>query len=122
MFPTFPVFLPSPAQVTNPILLWLLIRGGDPSSRATPNGQISILTAVHGRWIVRRCPDLGGHVALDGNTLRRSRDGDTPAGHLLAAFVPTVQAEIGQLRVDAERFRIHPEEAIRRLHSRQCET
>jgi predicted transposase YbfD/YdcC len=52
--------------------------------------------------VVQRCPDLGDHFALDGKTLRRSHDGQTPAVHLLSAFAPKVQAAIGQLRVDAK--------------------
>ena len=58
-------------------------------------------TAV-GDWVVQRCPDLGDHFALDGKTLRRSHDGQTPAVHLLSAFAPKVQAVVGQLRVDAK--------------------
>ncbi len=49
-----------------------------------------------------RCPDLDDHVALDGKTLRRSHEGDSPAVHLLAVYVPKVHAVIGQLRVDAK--------------------
>ena len=50
----------------------------------------------------QRCPDLGDHFALDGKTLRRSHDGETPAVHLLSAFAPKVRAVIGPLRVEAE--------------------
>jgi hypothetical protein len=60
------------------------------------------LEAVLRDWILQRCPDLGDHFALDGKTLRGSHDGDVPAVHLLALFAPTVQAVVGQIRVDAK--------------------
>ena len=81
-------------------------RGATPSvatfSRLFRRLDVEAVEAVLGRWIVQRCPDLGDHFALDGKALRRSRDGDTPAVHLLAVFAPRVQAVIGQLRVDAK--------------------
>ena len=81
-------------------------RGATPSvatfSRLFRRLDVDAVEAVLGRWIVQRCPDLGDHFALDGKALRRSRDGDTPAVHLLAVFAPRVQAVIGQLRVDAK--------------------
>jgi hypothetical protein len=64
--------------------------------------DIDAFEAVLREWILRRCLDLGKHLALDGKTLRRSRDGDVPAVHLLALFAPTVQAVVGQIRVDAK--------------------
>lgn len=42
------------------------------------------------------------HIALDGKTLRGSRDGQTPAAHLLAAYVTSASAVVGQMRVDAK--------------------
>ena len=53
-------------------------------------------------WIYQRCADLGEHLALDGKTLRGSRDGDVPAVHLLALFAPKVKAVLSQIRVDAK--------------------
>ena len=41
-------------------------------------------------------------IALDGKTLKGSRDGQVPAVHLLAAFAPDNAAVLGQLRVDAK--------------------
>lgn len=64
--------------------------------------DIDAFEAVLRDWILQRCPDLGGHLALDGKTLRRSHDGDVPAVHLLALFAPKVQAVVGQIRVDAK--------------------
>lgn len=81
-------------------------RGTTPSlstfSRLFRRLDINAFEDVLGRWIVQRCPDLGDHFALDGKTLRRSHDGDTPAVHLLAVYAPKVRAVIGQLRVDAK--------------------
>lgn len=58
--------------------------------------------AVLQEWIHQRCDDLGEHYALDGKTLRASRDGDVPAVHLLALFAPKVKAVVSQMRVDAK--------------------
>jgi hypothetical protein len=42
------------------------------------------------------------HIAIDGKSARGSRDGNTPANHLVAAYAPDVHATIAQLRVDAK--------------------
>jgi predicted transposase YbfD/YdcC len=47
-------------------------------------------------------PATGRAMAIDGKTLKGSRDGDVPGVHLLAAFVPHSAAVLGQLRVDAK--------------------
>lgn len=56
-----------------------------------------------GRWIQGhlRTGDAA-HIAIDGKTARGSRDGDTPAVHLVAAYAPDVHATLAQLRVDAK--------------------
>src|ERR1700733_7421259 len=56
-----------------------------------------------GRWIRGhlRTGDAA-HIAIDGKTARGSRDGDTPAVHLVAAYAPDVHATVAQLRVDAK--------------------
>jgi len=81
-------------------------RGDTPSlatySRLFRRLDVDAFETALGDWVVQRCPDLGDHLALDGKTLRRSRDGHLPAVHLLSVFAPTVQAVIGQLRVDAK--------------------
>ena len=81
-------------------------RGTTPSvatlSRLFRRLDVDAFETALGDWVVQRCPDLGDHFALDGKTLRRSHDGETPAVHLLSAFAPKVQAVIGQLRVDAK--------------------
>ena len=52
-------------------------------------------------WIQARLRDDQA-IALDGKTLKGSRDGDVPGVHLLAAFMPDSAAVLGQLRVDAK--------------------
>jgi hypothetical protein len=42
-----------------------------------------------------------GHVAIDGKSLRGSRDGEAPAVHLLAAYAPEASAVVAQMRVEA---------------------
>ena len=71
-------------------------------SRVFRRLDIDAFEAVLRDWIVQRCPDLGEHFALDGKTVRRSHDSETPAVHLLALFAPKVQAVVGQMRVDAK--------------------
>jgi DDE_Tnp_1-associated/Transposase DDE domain len=53
-------------------------------------------------WVVRRCPDLGDTIALDGKTARGSRDGAIPGVHLLSAYAPRVTAVIAQIKVDGK--------------------
>ena len=56
-----------------------------------------------GRWVASRLSDQDRSVlALDGKTLRGSRDGTVPGQHLVAAYVPAAAAVVGQLRVDAK--------------------
>jgi hypothetical protein len=52
------------------------------------------------RWLTARCPELGGHLCLDGKTVRGSRAGAVPGVHLLAAYAPQVAGVVGQIRVD----------------------
>ncbi len=56
--------------------------------------------AVLRTWIQSRQAD-GEAIALDGKTLKGSRDGEVPGVHLLSAFVPASAAVLGQLRVEA---------------------
>jgi DDE_Tnp_1-associated/Transposase DDE domain len=56
-----------------------------------------------GQWIRGRLgTDEAPHIALDGKASRGSRDGETPAIHLVAAFAPDARATVAQLRVDAK--------------------
>lgn len=52
-------------------------------------------------WLASRCAGGWEHLALDGKTLRGSRDGDVPGLHLLAAYAPQAAAVIAQMRVEA---------------------
>jgi hypothetical protein len=55
------------------------------------------------RWIQGRLrTGDAAHIAIDGKTARGSRDGETPAVHLVAAYVPDAHATVAQLRVDAK--------------------
>ena len=64
--------------------------------------DIDAFEAALARWILSRQQDGWATVALDGKTLRGSRDGDTPGVHLLAAYVPAAAATLAQMRVDAK--------------------
>ena len=58
--------------------------------------------AVAGWVRARLKPGDARHLALDGKSLRGSREGGTPAAHLVAAYAPDVEAVVGQLRVDCK--------------------
>jgi hypothetical protein len=59
--------------------------------------------AAVGRWIATRLSDEERSViALDGKTLRGSRDGAVPGHHLVAAYAVSAGAVVAQLRVDAK--------------------
>jgi DDE_Tnp_1-associated/Transposase DDE domain len=58
--------------------------------------------AALSRWVLSRVRDGWQAVAVDGKTLRGSKDGDVPGVHLLAAYVPQAAAVIAQMRVDAK--------------------
>lgn len=59
------------------------------------------LDRLVGRWLQERHTAGWDHLALDGKTLRGSRDGAVPGVHLLAAYAPHVAAVVAQLRVEA---------------------
>jgi hypothetical protein len=72
-------------------------------SRVFRRLDVAAFEAVISRWIRGRLgPRDAPQLALDGKTLRGSRDGATPAVHLLAAYAPDVEAVVAQLRVDAK--------------------
>jgi len=58
--------------------------------------------AALSRWILSRQHDGWQAIAVDGKTLRGSKDGEVPGVHLLAAYVPQAAAVIAQMRVDAK--------------------
>jgi hypothetical protein len=64
--------------------------------------DVAAVEAALSRWIQSRLPDGTGAISLDGKTLRGSRDDAVPGQHLVSAYVPHVQAVLGQLRVDAK--------------------
>jgi hypothetical protein len=59
------------------------------------------LDRLIGTWLLSRCVNGCDHIALDGKTVRGSRDGDVPGTHLLAAYAPRVSAVLAQMRVAA---------------------
>jgi hypothetical protein len=59
------------------------------------------LDRLIGIWLASRHADGWDHIALDGKTMRGSRDGDVAGTHLLAAYAPQASAVIAQMRVEA---------------------
>jgi hypothetical protein len=72
-------------------------------SRVFRRIDVAEFEACVSRWIQGhlRTGDAA-HIAIDGKTARGSRDGDTPAVHLVAAYAPDAHATVAQLRVDAK--------------------
>jgi len=72
-------------------------------SRVFASLDVVALEACIRRWIASR---LGSRrfeqIAIDGKTLRGSREGELPGVHLLAAYSPEIQATLAQMRVDAK--------------------
>jgi hypothetical protein len=66
--------------------------------------DVAAFEAALSRWVASRLPDApdGLHVCIDGKTARGSKDGDVPGHHLVAAYAPSAQAVLAQLRVDAK--------------------
>jgi hypothetical protein len=59
--------------------------------------------AAVARWIASRLSEEEmAVIALDGKTLRGSRDGELPGHHLVAAYAVAAAAVLAQLRVDAK--------------------
>ena len=72
-------------------------------SRVFRRIDVAAFEAAVSRWILARIGTTDAeHLAIDGKTLRGSRDGQTPGVHLVAAYAPQVQAVVAQLRVDAK--------------------
>jgi hypothetical protein len=72
-------------------------------SRVFRRIDVAAFEAAVARWIADRLgPGDARHLALDGKALRGSREGGTPAAHLVAAYAPDVAAVVGQLRVDSK--------------------
>lgn len=59
------------------------------------------LDRVIGAWLADRHAAGWEHLALDGKTVRGSRDADTPGLHLLAAYAPHASAVVAQMTVEA---------------------
>jgi DDE_Tnp_1-associated/Transposase DDE domain len=65
--------------------------------------DIAAFEAALARWIASRlCDQESSVIALDGKTLRGSRDGEMPGHHLVAAYAVQAAAVLAQVRVDAQ--------------------
>jgi predicted transposase YbfD/YdcC len=65
--------------------------------------DVAAFEAVLSQWVASRLGETSQlHLCIDGKTARGSKDGDAPGHHLVAAYAPTVQAVLAQIRVDAK--------------------
>jgi hypothetical protein len=64
--------------------------------------DVPAFEAAIDRWVQSRVPDGWQAIAVDGKTLKGSKDGEAPAVHLLSAYVPAARAVLGPLRVDGK--------------------
>ncbi len=72
-------------------------------SRVFRRIDVAAFEAAVAAWVRARLgPGQARHLARDGKSLRGSRDGSTPAAHLVAADAPDAEAVVAQLRVDAK--------------------
>lgn len=72
-------------------------------SRVFRRIDIVAFEAAVAAWIQSRLDlDDTQHLALDGKTLRGSRDAGLPAAHLVSAYAVKVGAVLAQLRVDSK--------------------
>jgi len=94
-------------QFGTPLAHALGFRRGKISSVSTLSRTLRVLdaTAIEAaltRWGRTRIDTPSDLISLAGKTLRGSRDNDIPGQHLVAAYVPSVQAILAQIRVDAK--------------------
>ena len=94
-------------QFGTPLAHALGFRRGKTPSVSTLSRTLRVLDAsavedALSRWVLSRIDPSVPLVSLDGKTLKGSRDGDIPGQHLVAAYAPSVQAVLAQLRVDAK--------------------
>src|SRR5262249_13129345 len=65
--------------------------------------DVAAFEAAVARWVAARGADEEmAVIALDGKTLRGSRDGVVPGQHLVAAYAVAAAAVLAQVRVDAK--------------------
>lgn len=64
--------------------------------------DIRALEAALTRWTTSRLPEGTVIISLDGKNLRGSRDAELPGQHLVAAYIPHIEAVLAQLKVDAK--------------------
>src|SRR5262245_27901987 len=56
--------------------------------------DVEAFEAALSRWVLSRQQDGWQAIAVDGKTLRGSKDGDVPGVHLLAAYAPAAAAVV----------------------------
>lgn len=66
--------------------------------RALDAEQLELLLR---RWIISRIGEVG-MLAIDGKTLRGSKDGEVPGQHLVSAYAVEVEAVVAQMKVDSK--------------------
>jgi hypothetical protein len=72
-------------------------------SRVFRRIDVAAFEAAVATWLRSRIADGdAAHIAIDGKTLRGTRDGAMPAAHLISAYAGIVHAVVAQLRVDAK--------------------
>jgi hypothetical protein len=65
--------------------------------------DVAAFEAAIERWLLFRQQHAGWEaIAIDGNTLKGSADGEIPAVHLLSAFIPAAAVVLKQMRVAAK--------------------
>lgn len=91
-------------QFGTPLAHALGFRRGKTPSKSTLSEILRALDPDHleellSRWVCSRVSDVET-LAIDGKTLRGSRDGEVPGHHLVAAYAGEVEAVLAQIRVD----------------------
>jgi hypothetical protein len=72
-------------------------------SRVFRRIDVAAFEAAVATWISSRlAPDDAPHLAIDGKSLRGTREGGMPAAHLVSAYAVDRGAVVAQLRVDAK--------------------
>ena len=77
--------------------------GPDALSKLLGRLDPAAVEAALSAWVMPRLePEAVAVLAIDGKTLKGSRDGEIPGHHLVAAYAPQAKAVLSQLRVDAK--------------------
>lgn len=75
--------------------------GPDALSKLLARLDPAAVEAALSSWVVPRlAPGTADVLAIDGKSLKGSRDGEIPGHHLVAAYAPEANAVLSQMRVD----------------------